>query len=481
MTEYSGPFESSGTGLQESDWLELEDAVYPYSGYVGNYGGELAVSQHTPLAAMSVDVAIGAAVVKSSRYRNTAVKTVTIDAADSTQDRYDLIVVQRTLNAPASTIVTTVHKGTLYTAGTAVPPTRTTSATVHELVLAQVFVAHGTTAITTAMITDKRTSVDCGEYSPAVGGLIVDPDTGDFDFDGQKLKNVADPSADTDADTQGARSTAIAAALAASAASTPQLYGDGSDGAIHITSDTGSYSGIKKATTFVLDAGKTLTLTGHTVIFAKTSITINGNITGTGASPLAAGVGATTTANGGNAGGNAIFIIGSAGGSALSYTGGLGSPFISTYPGYAAALNVAFYSTTYAGVQLLTGLLLSGVFGGASGGGGAATTAAAHGGNGGKGGACLILIAPIIVIAATSTITLSGAAGAAATSTSGNAAGGGGGGNGGFCILMGKSITNGGVFTSNGGTFGAGSNSGSPYSDYNGVAGTAGSQYMAVI
>ena len=69
MTEYSGPFASSGSGLQESDWLTLEDVVQPYSGIVANYGNELVVSQHSPLAAMSVDVATGAAVVKSSRYK----------------------------------------------------------------------------------------------------------------------------------------------------------------------------------------------------------------------------------------------------------------------------------------------------------------------------------------------------------------------------------------------------------------------------
>lgn len=213
--EVSGPFEKTDTGIQESEWVELEDVIQPYSGIVANYGSELAVSQHTPLAAMSVDVAIGGSVIKSSRYRNKVIKTVTIDAADSTQDRYDLIVVQRTLNPPSSTIVVTVHKGTNYTAGTAVAPDPTRTSTVYELVLATVFVAHGTTAITTAMITDDRLSANCGYYSPAAGGMTVVPATGDFDFDGQKLTNVADPVEDTDVDTLGAREAAIIDAISA--------------------------------------------------------------------------------------------------------------------------------------------------------------------------------------------------------------------------------------------------------------------------
>lgn len=204
--------------MTEAEWLAIEDIIFPVSGYVSGYTNELAVAQTAPNPGMSVDVATGAAVVKSSRYINGAVKTVTIDAADSTQDRYDLVVVQRTLNAPASTIITTVHKGTLMTAGTATPPTRTTSATVHEIVLATVFVAHGTTAITNAMITDKRDTTDCGMYAPEFGDLTIDAATGYLNTNGKnivmgtgKITGLGDPAADQDADTKAARNAAIAA------------------------------------------------------------------------------------------------------------------------------------------------------------------------------------------------------------------------------------------------------------------------------
>jgi hypothetical protein len=198
------------------------------TGYQVGFLNELSVYQNTPTA-MNVLVATGGSWVKGIWHLNPAIKTCTIEAAHGTLDRIDLIVVRRT-----GTTSTTIEvlKGTDMTAGTATAPTLTKNiATTYEITLAQIAVAHGTTAITTAMITDKRLSTDCGPVVSEMGFIETDT-SGNITLNGKTLNTeggtittggaqiimgtaritgVGDPTDDQDVDTKAARNAAIAA------------------------------------------------------------------------------------------------------------------------------------------------------------------------------------------------------------------------------------------------------------------------------
>jgi hypothetical protein len=474
MTEYSGPFESSGSGLQESDWLELEDVAQPYSGIIANYYNLLAVSQHAPLPAMSVDVATGGAIVKSSRYRNDAVKTVTIAAADSSEDRYDLIVVQRTLAAPSSKIIVTTHQGSNYPAGTAVPPSPTQNSTVWELVIAQVFVAHGTLSITTAMITTGSNLASyCGFFTPPAGALAIDPTTGNFVMGGQRVTDMADPENNQDGATQNFVNTLIATV-------TPwNIFGDADLGDVTISADQ-NLSGLNQYHNLTINSGKTVTLTGPTIIMATGTVTINGAITGVGKG-AAGGVGSNSNSSAGTDAPKppySMFNNGQLGGMAAggrSSTGGA-TPY-TPFPQLGSVFPTAYYTKTLDGVFEIVRLILTGIWGFGEGGGqgGAySSDSTSTGGSGGPGAPSLIIIAKSIVFATGATITLSGSNGTNGSANGTNAAaGGGGGGNGGLCWFVSRVLTNLGTFISTGGTPGAGASGGiaNGTAGYTGIAG----------
>jgi hypothetical protein len=333
-------------------------------------------------------------------------------------------------------------------------------------------VTHAVTAIAgtgTTLITDER--------APAVGKLggTAVTTAGHIDMNSHRITELTDPSGDQDADTKAARNAAITSATGALAFT--NTYGDGSDGAINISADTGSYEGVYEATTFTVASGKTLTLTGNTIIMATTSITINGTILGTGASEFAGGVGATSDAAGGSAPGYALFSAGSKGGEYGTDTDALGTILYTMYPAFGSALAACQKKGYHSAAALMEYAMLGDhtIFSIASGGGGNSSAAGSNGGNGGKGGAWLFLISPIITLAAsTGYITLNGAAGGDATSGTSQGAGGGGGGNGGVLVLIGRTITMSGTVSTSAGAGGAGSFNTSTYAPANGAAGTAG-------
>jgi hypothetical protein len=448
MTETSGYMDP---GTYDAAQFARVSYAHVKDGYWYGYLNSLAVSAHTP-AGMSVDVATGAAWIQGCWYTSDALNTLTIDTAHATLDRIDRIILRKT---STTDITAVVLKGTAAASPAAPALTQTTDGT-WEISLAQVLVTHAVTSIAgtgTTLITDERTSA----YS-AFGAMTVDS-SGNIAAGTKRIVSLADPSGDQDADTKAARNAAISTAVAGVVSA--NLYGAGADGAIHISADTGSYSGLKQCTTFLLDATKTLTLNGNLVVIATTSITISGTIVGTGQSTLAGGVGTSSAGAGAAAAGYAFFTLGSAGGTYGSDAGGAGSAAFAAYPGFGTVL-----SYTRRSYDILTTLItsvLQGATSGSSGGAGAVNSGT--GGSGGKGGAMVILIAPTITItASTGAITTNGAAG---TNGSGTGACGGGGGNGGDVVLAGKTITVSGTITQTGGAGGTSTGVGS--------AGTAGS------
>lgn len=136
-------------------------------GVVANYNGKLQVLAGT---GMNVNVQTGRAYIDSRWMESDAVETLAITAAHVTLNRYTAVVVELDMTNREMTLTTI--DGT--NAGTAVKPTITNTENVKYLVLAYIYVAAGTTAISQAMITDNRANTtNCGW----VTGLIEQVDT----------------------------------------------------------------------------------------------------------------------------------------------------------------------------------------------------------------------------------------------------------------------------------------------------------------
>jgi hypothetical protein len=202
MTETSG---YNDPGSYDAATVAAANARIIKRGYQQGYLNSLAVTQDSPTA-MSVHVATGGCWIEGTWHRSSAITTLTIDAADPTLDRIDLIVARRT---GTTSIELAVLKGT--NSGTPVAPTLTKTLSVYELALAQISIVHGTTAITTAMITNKRLSTDCGPAACEMGFFTIDPATGNMAAGSKRITTLADPTSAQDADTQAARDEAIAA------------------------------------------------------------------------------------------------------------------------------------------------------------------------------------------------------------------------------------------------------------------------------
>jgi hypothetical protein len=167
---------------------------YRGTGVLPEYLNKLQVSHHTP-EAMSVDVATGGAIIVGYHHWSSAIETLTIEAADVTHPRIDRIVVRNTSTGSPGSAVLTVIKGTAATP--ALAPDLTRSATVYDISLAQVSVVVGTTAITTAMITDERSSdTYCGYSRPAAVGKTA---YANVDANGFRVTGLGVPTSASDA------------------------------------------------------------------------------------------------------------------------------------------------------------------------------------------------------------------------------------------------------------------------------------------
>ncbi len=125
----------------------------------------------TASGGLTVSVATGRAVVEDKWAENDAPITLTLSASHVTLARYTAIVLRK--NYSARTVTLEMVDGTPASNPAMIQPTRD-GVTTYELILAQIYVAPGATAITQADITDERNnSAVCGYIT----GLIQQVDT----------------------------------------------------------------------------------------------------------------------------------------------------------------------------------------------------------------------------------------------------------------------------------------------------------------
>lgn len=140
-------------------------------GVLTGVANECVVAETGPVS-LGVYVGTGEAFIQGYWYKNTAAKTVTLDAADPVLNRIDRIVLQVDL-APGLTgrdIIATKHTGT--PAADPDPPALTRTALVYEISLAQVYVAAAAATISNANITDERYDNTLAGYAgPGVSKL----------------------------------------------------------------------------------------------------------------------------------------------------------------------------------------------------------------------------------------------------------------------------------------------------------------------
>lgn len=119
---------------------------------------------------MSLSLGIGGAFIEGVGYRNTAVRTLTLDMADGALPRMDRIVIRNDYKKRYT--YAAVLKGTYSAQPQA--PALTRNADAYEIAVADVMVAKGVVSITQADITDTRLNKNlCG----IVTGMIEQADT----------------------------------------------------------------------------------------------------------------------------------------------------------------------------------------------------------------------------------------------------------------------------------------------------------------
>ena len=161
MAEFSFPFDVNVAGdrtvTADTFGTMLNSLVS--NGVVSGADNGLAVSQSgTP--AMSVSVATGRAFIghtsKRRYYRNTSALTLTIEAADSSNPRDDLIVVEMREATATRSVSLAVVKGTA--AGSPSDPSLTPTEATYQFAIARVRVGAGVSTIVDANITDLRST-----------------------------------------------------------------------------------------------------------------------------------------------------------------------------------------------------------------------------------------------------------------------------------------------------------------------------------
>ena len=165
------------------------------NGYRSGTGLELAVHQHSS-GDMSVDVSSGECWIQGNHYASDASVNVVISTAHASLARIDRIVMRNTITGTrkiAAVCITGVP------AISPVAPAYTRTTDVYDIVLADVAVAAGTTAILTANITDQRSNTTYCGIAASLFVRITDSVPGDdLNMGGYGLTGAADPTADTE-------------------------------------------------------------------------------------------------------------------------------------------------------------------------------------------------------------------------------------------------------------------------------------------
>lgn len=173
MAERCGFFNATNAANPDRVYDSSDFAAY-FASFIGNgvfakHSNQLRVAQQES-PDMSVQVLGGQAWINGWWYDNTSALNLSIDPADGTLDRVDIIVVQFDLTKRK--IKTIVRKGSPSAGATA--PMLNRDDDLWELKLAEVNVSHGTVNITDGKITDTRSDTEvCGWVS----GLIDQMDT----------------------------------------------------------------------------------------------------------------------------------------------------------------------------------------------------------------------------------------------------------------------------------------------------------------
>ena len=145
-------------------------AMHFADGIFDGAGNNLAVAATDPTA-MTVTVDTGAMMIQGYMLEGTGLETLSIAAADTSNPRYDRVVVRldTSVNLDISYAVLT---GT--PASTPVVPTLTQTAYIYEVALATILVAAGVTSIVAGNITDERVYRDVANlYHQAVEMLAA--------------------------------------------------------------------------------------------------------------------------------------------------------------------------------------------------------------------------------------------------------------------------------------------------------------------
>lgn len=248
--------------------------------------------------------------------------------------------------------------------------------------------------------------------------------------------------------------------------------GTGADGAYTASSNTSLTGGTYNYTSFTIDPGVTVNVTGSQplVIYCTGNVSINGTLmlsgnNGTnGVTYVSGGVGGAGVAGGGNGGdGSYSSSVGpldgvagggsGAGGMGQGWSGGGGAGYLMV--GDSSHGVGGFGGPMYGNPQINPAVAGSG------GGGGSGGYSCGSGGGGGGGGYLMISTCGSITISATGSILAEGGDGG--SDGTGNCGGGGGGSGGSVLLLTATSFTNDGMVSAAGGQGGASNVSGNPY------------------
>ena len=139
----------SATDFVESNKNTMKDGILPNTDFF----------KVLPAGNMTIGVTSGRGWVQGHAFSSDSTLSFKLDSADGVLDRIDTVVIRLDLTTDNEKIECKVVKGDL--GGSATAPVR--NGTYYDLVIAEIAVAHGTTIITAAMITDKRAdNAKCG-------------------------------------------------------------------------------------------------------------------------------------------------------------------------------------------------------------------------------------------------------------------------------------------------------------------------------
>ena len=144
----------SAVDFVESNKNTMKDGILPNTDFF----------KVLPAGNMTIGVTSGRGWVQGHAFSSDSTLAFTLTNADGVLDRIDTVIIRLDLTTDNEKIECRVIKGAL--GGSATAPVR--DGTYYDLVIAQIAVAHGTTAITAAMITDKRGDANFCGWSGAI-------------------------------------------------------------------------------------------------------------------------------------------------------------------------------------------------------------------------------------------------------------------------------------------------------------------------